>query len=111
MLRLMDAVQDENFQAVLDTGHLNAQKEIMPLSVEKLGRRIGYLHVSDNDGRDNKHLALGEGTIDWEAVFLALKKHRFNKYVAVDIGNVPNIDKAYKDSKKFLEALAKKLTI
>lgn len=75
ILRLMDAVNNPNFMAVLDTGHLNAQKEILPLSIEKLGKRIGYLHVSDNDGRDNKHLALGKGTIDWKGVFLALKKN------------------------------------
>ena len=58
MLRLMDAVGDDNFYAVLDTAHQHAQKEILPLSVEKLGRRIEYLHVADNDGRENEHLAL-----------------------------------------------------
>lgn len=109
LLRLMDAVSDDNFGAVLDTGHLHAQKEILPLSIEKLGNRIKYVHVSDNDGRDNEHLSLGEGTIDWEGVFLALKKHKFAGYVAVDIGEVENIDKAYKDSKKFLEEIEKKI--
>ena len=30
MLRLFDAIPDPNFGAVLDTGHQNAQKEILP---------------------------------------------------------------------------------
>jgi sugar phosphate isomerase/epimerase len=77
LLRLFDTIPDRNFGAVLDTGHQNAQKEILPLSVEKLGDRIFYVHVSDNDGRTNHHLPLGQGTIDWEGVFLALKKHKF----------------------------------
>jgi len=111
ILRLMDAVRDESFQAVLDTGHLHAQKEILPLSIEKLGNRIGYLHVSDNDSRDNRHLPLGKGTIDWEGVFLTLKKHRFNGYVGIDIGEVANLEKAYRDSKKFLENIARKLNM
>jgi len=111
LLRLMDAVNDENFGAVLDTGHLHPQKEILPLSIEKLGHGIHYLHVSDNDGRSNEHLGLGKGTIDWQGVFIALKKHKFNGYVAIDIGGVPNIDEEYKESKRFLENLAKELGI
>lgn len=111
LLRLMDHVKSDNFGAVLDTGHQNAQKEILPLSIEKLGNRIFYLHVSDNDGKINEHLPLGKGNIDWEGVFLALKKHNYQGYVAIDIGNVPDIEKAYIESKKFLETLWAKLGI
>ncbi|NQT83459.1 sugar phosphate isomerase/epimerase [bacterium] len=111
MLRLMDHVGDENFAAVLDTGHQNAQKEILPLSVEKLGRRIKYLHVSDNDGRTNEHLSLGKGTIDWEGVFRALAKHKYDGYVAIDIGGVENLDEAYRESTTFLEQLAERIGI
>jgi len=109
LLRLMDAISDDNFGAVLDTGHLHAQKEILPLSVEKLGKRIFYLHVSDNDGKVNEHLGLGRGTIDWEGVFTALKKHHFDGYVAIDVGGVPDLDEQYRESKAFLERLAQKL--
>jgi len=111
LLRLMDHVKSDNFGAVLDTGHQNAQKEILPLSVEKLGDKIFYLHVSDNDGKANEHLPLGKGNIDWEGIFLALKKHNYQGYVAIDIGNVPDIENAYIDSKKFLEDLGKRLGI
>ncbi|MCX7795421.1 MAG: sugar phosphate isomerase/epimerase [bacterium] len=111
LLRLMDHVKSDNFGAVLDTGHQNAQKEILPLSVEKLGSKIFYLHVSDNDGKINEHLPLGKGNIDWEGIFLALKKHNYQGYVAIDIGNIPDIEKAYTDSKQFLEDLSQKLGI
>jgi sugar phosphate isomerase/epimerase len=111
LLRLLEAVDSDNFGAVLDTGHLNAQKEILPLSVEKLGGRIHYVHASDNDGQTNQHLAPGKGTVDWEGVLLALKKHEFTGYVAVDVGNVSNLDAAYAESKSFLEELAKRLSV
>lgn len=111
MLRLMDHVADQNFGAVLDTGHQNAQKEILPLSVEKLGRRIKYVHASDNDSRTNEHLPLGNGTIDWEGVFLALAKHKFDGYVAIDIGGVENIEEAYRESSRFLAELAQRLGV
>ena len=111
LLRLMEAVDSDNFGAVLDTGHLHAQKEILPLSVEKLGSRIRYVHASDNDGQTNQHLTPGTGTVDWEGVFLALKKHAFAGYVAVDVGNAPKPDAAYTASKTFLENLARRLEV
>ncbi|MEW6232758.1 MAG: sugar phosphate isomerase/epimerase family protein [Chloroflexota bacterium] len=109
LLRLMEAVNNPNFGAVLDTGHLHAQKEILPLSVEKLGKRIFYLHVSDNDGRTNEHLALGRGTVDWEGVFGALAKHGYRGYVAIDVGRVPDLDLQYQESVCYLEALSQRL--
>jgi sugar phosphate isomerase/epimerase len=111
LLRLMDAVDNDNFGAVLDTGHQHAQKEILPLSIEKLGGRIHYLHVSDNDGLTNQHLALGRGTVDWDGVFTALKKHGFSGHVAVDVGHVPDLDAQVRESKGFLEQLAARLGV
>jgi sugar phosphate isomerase/epimerase len=105
LLRLMDHVGDDNFGAVLDTAHQHAQKEILPLSVEKLGRRIMYLHVADNDGKVNEHKALGEGTVDWRGIFTALKKHGFDGYVAIDIGRLPDLDAAMKRSLAYLQRL------
>ena len=111
LLRLMDAVDNDDFGAVLDTGHQHAQKEILPLSVEKLGGRVYYLHVSDNDGQTNQHLALGRGTVDWDGVFMALRKHGFSGYVAVDVGRVPDLDDQVRESKAFLEQLAARLAV
>jgi len=109
LLRLMDHVGADNFGAVLDTAHQHAQKEILPLSVEKLGRRIMYLHVADNDGKINEHKALGEGTVDWAGVFAALKKHHFAGYVAIDIGRLPDMDEAMRRSIAFLRDLLPRL--
>jgi sugar phosphate isomerase/epimerase len=111
LLRLMDAVDNDNFGAVLDTGHQHAQKEILPLSIEKLGGRVYYLHVSDNDGQTNQHLALGRGSVDWDGVFIALQKHGFSGYVAVDVGRVPDLDDQVRESKVFLEKLAARLGV
>ena len=111
LLRLMDHVDASNFGAVLDTAHQHAQKEILPLSVEKLGERIMYLHVADNDGRINEHKALGEGTVDWEGVFRALAKHQFSGYVAIDIGRLADMDAATRRSIAYLEDLLPRLGI
>jgi sugar phosphate isomerase/epimerase len=104
LLRLMDHVAEPSFGAVLDTGHLHAQKEILPLSVEKLGRRIFYVHASDNDGRDNAHLAPGRGTVDWDTLILGLRRHNFDGYIGVDVGGVPDLDSQYREGVAFIRA-------
>jgi len=102
LLRLSQQVDDPGFGVVLDTGHLHAQKEILPLSVEKLGQRILYVHASDNDGRDNAHLAPGRGTVDWDGLFRGLRRNGFDGYVGLDIGHVPDLDAQYREGLAFV---------
>ena len=108
LLRLLEHVEAPNFGAVLDTGHLHAQKEILPLSVEKLGRRIFYVHASDNDGRDNDHLAPGRGTVDWVALLEGLRRHSFDGYIGIDVGGVPDLDTQYREGLAFIRGLLKR---
>ena len=108
ILRMMEAIGDDNFGAVLDTAHLNAQKEILALSVEKLGKQIFYVHAADNDGRANEHIATGRGTVDWDGVFQGLKKHGFSGYVAIDVGMVSDLEAQYRESFGFLKKMAAK---
>jgi sugar phosphate isomerase/epimerase len=105
LLRLMDHVGSPVFGAVLDCGHLHAQKEILPLSVEKLGSRIFYVHASDNDSRDNDHLAPGRGTVDWEALIAGLRRHGFDGYIGIDVGGVPDLEAQYVEGLAFIRRL------
>jgi sugar phosphate isomerase/epimerase len=109
LLRLLEAVDDDHLGVILDTAHQHAQKELLPLSVEKLGRHIRYVHVADNDGRVNRHLVPGTGTIDWDEVFLALRRHGFDEYYAVDLEQLPDLEHCFVQGRQFLEAYAGKL--
>ena len=109
LLRLLDAVGDNHLGVILDTAHQHAQKEMLPLSVEKLGRSIRYVHVADNDGLVNRHFLPGTGTIDWEETFLALKRQGFDGYYAIDLEQVPNLEARFVEGKEFLQRYAEKL--
>ena len=111
LLRLLDAVNRPNLGVILDTAHQFAQKELLPLSIEKLGRRIKYVHVADNDGLTNRHFAPGSGAIDWEEVFLALKRQGFDGVYAVDIERLPDLEQQFLAGKHFLESYASKLAL
>ncbi|NLB72539.1 MAG: sugar phosphate isomerase/epimerase [Firmicutes bacterium] len=108
LLRLFDAVSDDNLGAILDTAHQYAQKEILPLSIAKLGSKIRYVHVADNDGRDNHHYGIGNGTVDWEGVFLALKEEGYQGFYAIDLEKVPNLGAEFIRNKQILEQFAER---
>ncbi len=109
LLRLAEAVNDDNFGVILDTAHQHAQKEMLPLSVAKLGNLIRYVHVADNDGRVNWHHVPGIGTIDWTGLFLALKKQGYDSYYAVDLERMPELERRFLEAKHFLEDFGSRL--
>jgi len=111
VLRLIDNVKHPNLFAIIETAHMHAQKEIIPLSIEKLGKKIGGIHVADNDSLTNAHNKIGNGTIGWEATLKALKKHNFTGFFAIDIKPViiENIKQEYIESRLFLKKLGEEI--
>jgi sugar phosphate isomerase/epimerase len=57
----------------LDTGHLSAfGREPLEKWIDRLGPIIGQLHLHDNGGEWDDHLALGMGNIDFPLLFQRL---------------------------------------
>ncbi len=106
MLRMIEQVNDDNLGVILDIGHQYAQKELIPLSIEKLGRHMKYIHIADNDGRDNRHLVPGNGTVDWDEIFRLLKRKDFDGYFSIDLEQLPDLKEKFLETKRFLEEYA-----
>ena len=71
--RLNDKVGGELFGICLDTGHMNLVGADIPAYVRAVGGRIKALHLHDNDGTDDQHLAPYTGTVPWKATMEALR--------------------------------------
>jgi sugar phosphate isomerase/epimerase len=71
---LMEELGSENFGICFDTGHFNLFSKI-PLEewLRQLKPYIVELHLHDNDKTFDSHLAIGEGTFDFDTLFFALK--------------------------------------
>ena len=110
---LMREVGSGNLGAVLDTAHLAAQKMPIVQCIEMLGKRIFYVHASDNNFLTEDHLEVGKGGIDWANVFKALKKHNYQGYIGIDVGGKAEtkntLDTMYTNSKKYLEEQMQKI--
>jgi sugar phosphate isomerase/epimerase len=89
---LMKSVEDfakfyeeigEEIGLVFDVGHANLNGQIERfLTVFK--DKIVHVHLHDNDGKEDQHLGIGYGTINWENVAKLLKKAAYNKTLIVE---------------------------
>lgn len=88
ILEIIRLVGSPKFAICLDTGHLNytkanAQKEF----ILKAGKYLKALHIADNDGTDDQHIApLGRGNINWSEVIEGLREIDYDGLFNYEIG-------------------------
>jgi sugar phosphate isomerase/epimerase len=98
-LKLVEDAGEPNGGLLLDVAHMHASKEYFELVVPKLGKRLMYVHLADNDGSFSHHLPAGQGNIDFLALFQTLKAAGYSGYTNVDFGGVPP-DKIWDEAKR-----------
>lgn len=84
--RLLDAVPGLAFH--LDVGHANlfGQQNRTKEFLEKCGARLAHVHFSDNrGGRDDLHLPVGTGTVDWSSAIKELKKAGYDGTITLEV--------------------------
>jgi sugar phosphate isomerase/epimerase len=72
----------------LDTGHAHIDDTEGRRSlrfIELFPDRIGHIHASDNFGKEDVHLPIGAGTIDFPAIVKALKKNGYDDTVTLEV--------------------------
>jgi sugar phosphate isomerase/epimerase len=85
MADLVDALENPSLDVCLDIGHAHCHGKV-PVAkwVERLGQRIGYVHLHDNHGQSDEHLGLGQGTIPLSEVCNALESYAPNAIWALE---------------------------
>ncbi|MCL2359631.1 MAG: sugar phosphate isomerase/epimerase [Nitrososphaerota archaeon] len=73
----------------LDLGHANLEGQIQPF-VDELADKIVHIHASNNQGSEDQHNGVDDGSIDYVAFIESLKKIGYDKTIIVEsITNVP----------------------
>lgn len=88
-LKLVEDANEDNGGLLLDVAHMHASKEFFQLVIPKMGRRLMYVHLADNDGAVSYHKPAGQGNIDFPALFRTLYSVDYRGYTNVDFGGVP----------------------
>lgn len=106
MLRMYDRIPDEDLGINFDTAWHMIQREYLPISIRKLGKRIKHFHMRDGDGMFSYSLPTGMGVLDWESIFCALKDVGFDGTLSFEIGGYADREDTIKyisNAKKYIE--------
>ena len=101
MANLAERMQDvANFGICFDYAHAYLTPTPLLDWAEMLSPYIKHVHINDNDGRNDLHLALGDGTIDWNK-FLKMRDMYFpDATILVETTPIENQKKSLKFMKK-----------
>ncbi len=71
-----------------DTGHAHmadGSGKTATTFIETFGGRIGHIHASDNFGKEDDHLPIGAGTIDFQPMVKALKRKGYDDTMTLEV--------------------------
>jgi sugar phosphate isomerase/epimerase len=67
----------------LDVGHANLEGQTENF-LRKLPDKVVHMHVSDNMGKDDQHLGIGYGKIDWQQIATTLHEIAYDKTIVIE---------------------------
>ncbi|MEO1114831.1 MAG: TIM barrel protein, partial [Pseudomonadota bacterium] len=87
---LADSFGSRMVKVSIDTGHAHyahgtAGAPPVDYYVKAAGNDLRHVHLQDADGYADRHWALGEGTINWHAVFKALSKLESDPRLIIEV--------------------------
>ncbi len=92
LLSYIDAVGSAHLGICLDTGHLQVVQKQQGVTetqrefILNAGKHLKALHIADNDGSYDQHIApYGRGNIDWDMVMGALKEVGYDRLFNLEI--------------------------
>ncbi|OGL40885.1 MAG: hypothetical protein A3C43_03940 [Candidatus Schekmanbacteria bacterium RIFCSPHIGHO2_02_FULL_38_11] len=81
LVELVSEINSKNFKICFDIGHFNVFGKI-PLEqwINSVKSHLKEIHIHDNNGTNDDHIALGEGGIDFKKLF-SLTNHLLNSLI------------------------------
>jgi len=85
---LIDLVDHPLFHACWDTGHGNMQETPQHEALAMLGSHVMAIHVQDNYGNTDAHMAPFFGTLSLDSLITGLKNIGYKGYFTFESGNI-----------------------
>ena len=104
LAQLIEQIGSPDFGFCFDTGHCNLFSTV-PLErwFERLGRSLVEVHLHDNDGTADSHLAVGAGTVDFAKFFGLLREQADDPVYTVEAHDKEHVDVSLERVKAFLK--------
>lgn len=107
LLRAFDRISSKSFGTNFDSSWHLLQREWLPWSVYRLGKRILHVHLRDGDGQLCYALPPGRGIIDWNGLLRALKDVGYDGFLSFEIGGYANPEPWLREAKQYVEGVMK----
>ncbi|NOQ47408.1 MAG: TIM barrel protein, partial [Desulfobulbaceae bacterium] len=83
--QLFEELDSPNLGFCLDTGHVMAfAGSTWQLWLDALAPWLGQLHLHDNDGKGDDHIAIGKGIFNFRELFDFLGSHEFQPLITLE---------------------------
>ena len=109
---VVDSIDSENFRLIFDPSHSTLLGGGDPFVFLKQFRgKIGHVHFTDTDGTrrgpkgTSKHVTLGDGKVDMLGTLRELKNQGYDKWIMLDLWDIPDIYRATIVGKEKLDAM------
>lgn len=87
---------EERFGVCLDIGHMMLATDNPAQWFEALSPYIRHFHINDNNLKYDDHMALGDGSIDWQDIFSIIQKYGLTKRsVLLEVNGIDKITKSF----------------
>ncbi|MDD7389940.1 MAG: sugar phosphate isomerase/epimerase [Lachnospiraceae bacterium] len=95
ILEVAERITHPDFGLCLDVGHAHCYSNYSPVEwAGKLGSHVKHVHLHDNDGRSDAHLALGEGTVPFEEALSIVFAHSSDATCTVECSLADSVRKS-----------------
>lgn len=84
-VEMIDAIGDAHVEGMLDVVPPHIAYEPYSAYFEKLGKRLHYIHLCNNDDKTDAHLRLDTGCLPVEDMVEVFKKHGYKDYITVEL--------------------------
>jgi len=96
---LLDLIEGTDLMICFDIGHANTMGSIDEC-IDAFGERIANIHIHDNTGKNDDHMTIGDGNIDFIPVLSKLKRYRGNYII-----ESRNMESAIESQKRLKEIM------
>ncbi|MEM4576974.1 MAG: sugar phosphate isomerase/epimerase [Candidatus Nezhaarchaeales archaeon] len=103
-IRFMEEIHAlEMLGLTLDIGHTNTINTYEARDyLLRVGDRILHLHLHDNDGKSDGHLAVGSGTVNWALILPLVKGLKLVGGLTIEVMNFKDVQKSFSVIDKML---------
>ncbi len=105
LVELVEGLDSEWFGHCFDAGHWQLFGTTpMAEWLNALGDRLFHLHLHDNHGNADDHLPVGDGTIDFNLLFAAIRQFERHPSMTLEAHSAENLKRSLLNGRKFLLA-------